>query len=117
MPGIGWRVFWFKFDQGYWTSDWIGKVSYLVIVFPALSYFFALFGEGNNKTAIAGASVVLWSLHLRSSMACAQRPAALLILAPQQAARTIRSCEIADETYLTYPMHKTKQEIWKNGKY
>ena len=48
---------------GYWISAWIGNVSYLVILFAALSYFFPVFGEGNNKAAIAGASVVLWALH------------------------------------------------------
>lgn len=53
----------FNSAWGYWISAWIGNVSYLVILFAALSYFFPVFGEGNNKAAIVGASVVLWSLH------------------------------------------------------
>ncbi|MFS2156748.1 arginine-ornithine antiporter [Pseudomonas sp. Pseusp122] len=53
----------FNSAWGYWISAWIGNVSYLVILFAALSYFFPLFGDGNNKAAIVGASVVLWSLH------------------------------------------------------
>ena len=53
----------FNSAWGYWISAWIGTVSYLVILFAALSYFFPVFGEGNNKAAIAGASVVLWALH------------------------------------------------------
>ena len=53
----------FNSAWGYWISAWIGNVSYLVILFAALSYFFPLFGEGNNKAAILGASVVLWALH------------------------------------------------------
>jgi arginine:ornithine antiporter/lysine permease len=53
----------FNSAWGYWISAWIGNVSYLVILFAALSYFFPLFGEGNNIAAIAGASIVLWSLH------------------------------------------------------
>ena len=53
----------FNSAWGYWISAWIGNVSYLVILFAALSYFFPAFGEGNNKAAIAGASVVLWALH------------------------------------------------------
>jgi len=53
----------FNSAWGYWISAWIGNVSYLVILFAALSYFFPVFGEGNNKAAIAGASVVLWALH------------------------------------------------------
>lgn len=53
----------FNSAWGYWISGWIGNVSYLVILFAALSYFFPMFGEGSNKAAIAGVSVVLWSLH------------------------------------------------------
>lgn len=53
----------FNSAWGYGISAWIGNVSYLVILFAALSYFFPMFGEGNNKAAIAGASIVLWSLH------------------------------------------------------
>lgn len=53
----------FNSAWGYWISAWIGNVSYLVILFAALSYFFPVFGEGNNKAAIAGASGVLWALH------------------------------------------------------
>ena len=60
---LGGEFLGFNSAWGYWISAWIGNVSYLVILFAALSYFFPLFGEGNNKAAIAGASVVLWSLH------------------------------------------------------
>jgi amino acid transporter len=62
-PGRWGEYLSFNSAWGYWISAWIGNVSYLVILFAALSYFFPLFGEGNNKAAIAGASVVLWSLH------------------------------------------------------
>jgi len=61
----------FNSAWGYWISAWIGNVSYLVILFAALSYFFPVFGEGNNKAAIAGASVVLWALHWMILRACA----------------------------------------------
>ncbi|QLL16579.1 arginine-ornithine antiporter [Pseudomonas chlororaphis] len=60
---LGGEFLGFNSAWGYWISAWIGNVSYLVILFAALSYFFPLFGEGNNKAAIAGASVVLWVLH------------------------------------------------------
>lgn len=60
---LGGEFLGFNSAWGYWISAWIGNVSYLVILFAALSYFFPLFGEGNNKAAIAGASVVLWALH------------------------------------------------------
>lgn len=53
----------FNSAWGYWLSAWIGNVSYAVIMFSALSYFFPPFGEGNTWQAIVGASVVLWLVH------------------------------------------------------
>ena len=54
----------FSSAWGYWISAWIGNVSYLVLLFATLGYFFPVFGEGNTLAAIIGASVVLWLLHL-----------------------------------------------------
>ncbi|SAL84639.1 amino acid permease [Caballeronia choica] len=54
----------FNSAWGYWVSAWIGNVGYLVIVFGTLGYFVPAFGEGNTRLAIAGASVLLWILHL-----------------------------------------------------
>ncbi len=53
----------FSSAWGYWISAWIGNVSYLVLLFSTLGYFFPVFGEGNTPTAIACASLLLWSLH------------------------------------------------------
>lgn len=53
----------FNSAWGYWISAWIGNVSYAVVMFSALSYFFPAFGEGNSWQAIVGASVVLWAIH------------------------------------------------------
>jgi arginine:ornithine antiporter / lysine permease len=54
----------FNSAWGYWLSAWIGNVSYAVLIFGALSYFFPAFGaEGNTWQAIAGASVLLWLIH------------------------------------------------------
>jgi arginine:ornithine antiporter/lysine permease len=50
-PFIGFNSAW-----GYWISAWVGNVSYAVVMFSALSYFFPSFGEGNIWRAIAGAS-------------------------------------------------------------
>ena len=46
----------------------IANVSYLVIVFSALSFFtdtpeLRLFGDGNTWQSIVGASVLLWIVH------------------------------------------------------
>ncbi|MBP1842786.1 arginine:ornithine antiporter/lysine permease [Rhizobium petrolearium] len=57
-PFVGFNSAW-----GYWLSAWIGNVSYAVVVFSALSYFFPSFGDGNTWQAIIGASVLLWLVH------------------------------------------------------
>ncbi|WP_395018320.1 arginine-ornithine antiporter [Dongia sp.] len=57
-PFIGFNSAW-----GYWISAWIGNVSYAVLVFSALSFFFPVFGDGNTWQAVLGASVLLWAVH------------------------------------------------------
>lgn len=58
-PFIGFNSAW-----GYWISAWVGNVSYAVIVFSALSYFFPPFGDGNTWQAVVGASALLWIIHI-----------------------------------------------------
>ena len=53
----------FSSAWGYWISAWIGNVSYMVLLFSTLGYFFPVFGEGNTLPAVIGASVLLWLLH------------------------------------------------------
>ncbi len=53
----------FNSAWGYWISAWVGNVSYAVVVFSALSYFFPAFGDGNTWQAVLGASVLLWVIH------------------------------------------------------
>ncbi|MEW5289311.1 amino acid permease [Erwinia papayae] len=53
---------------GYWLCAVIANVSYLVIVFSALSFFTdsgerVIFGNGNTWQAMLGASVLLWLVH------------------------------------------------------
>lgn len=57
-PFVGFNSAW-----GYWISAWVGNVSYAVIVFSALSYFFPAFGDGNTWQAVVGASALLWAIH------------------------------------------------------
>jgi len=54
----------FNSAWGYWISAWIGNVSYMVLLFGTLGYFFPVFGEGNTLAAIVCASVLLWLLHM-----------------------------------------------------
>jgi arginine:ornithine antiporter / lysine permease len=53
----------FNSAWGYWLSAWLGNVSYAVLIFGTLSYFFPAFGSGNTWQAIVGASVFLWIIH------------------------------------------------------
>jgi arginine:ornithine antiporter / lysine permease len=54
----------FNSAWGYWLSAWLGNVSYAVLIFGALSYFYPPFGdEGNTWQAIVGASIALWLIH------------------------------------------------------
>ncbi|QWA13262.1 basic amino acid/polyamine antiporter [Sodalis ligni] len=55
---IGFQAAW-----GYWFSAWLGNVSYAVLMFSALSFFFPVFGLGNNWQSILGASAMLWLVH------------------------------------------------------
>lgn len=53
---------------GYWLCAVIANVSYLVIVFAALSFFVdtpdrIIFGDGNTWQALIGESLLLWFVH------------------------------------------------------
>ena len=53
----------FNSAWGYWLSALLGNVAYAVAIFSALSYFFPIFGDGNNLPSIVGASIALWLVH------------------------------------------------------
>ncbi|MBB2496871.1 arginine-ornithine antiporter [Aquipseudomonas ullengensis] len=53
----------FSSAWGYWISAWLGNVSYFVLLFSTLGYFFPIFGEGNTVIAVVCASMVLWGVH------------------------------------------------------
>ncbi|QJC31823.1 amino acid permease [Enterobacteriaceae endosymbiont of Donacia tomentosa] len=53
---------------GYWLCAIIANVSYLVIVFSAISFFFdthnhIIFGNGNTWASVLGESLLLWLIH------------------------------------------------------
>jgi arginine:ornithine antiporter/lysine permease len=60
--GFG-RFMGFSSAWGYWISAWIGNVAYATLAFSSLSYFFKLFGDGQNVASVIGASVLLWAGH------------------------------------------------------
>ncbi|WP_196593912.1 arginine-ornithine antiporter [Pectinatus sottacetonis] len=47
---------------GYWFSALLGNVSYSVMLFGALGYFFPVFGQGNNVVSIICASILIWGI-------------------------------------------------------
>ncbi|MFD1327701.1 arginine-ornithine antiporter [Mycoplana ramosa] len=57
-PFVGFNSAW-----GYWLSAFLGNVAYAVAIFSALSFFFPVFGDGNNLISIVGASLCLWLIH------------------------------------------------------
>lgn len=54
----------FESALGYWISAWIGNVSYFLLLFSTLGYFFPIFGDGNTLISIMSASILLWSSHI-----------------------------------------------------
>lgn len=56
---IGFNAAW-----GYWLSALLGNVSYAVMMFGALGYFFPVFGKGNNAVSIVCASVLIWTIQM-----------------------------------------------------
>ncbi|AXG47268.1 amino acid permease [Photorhabdus laumondii subsp. laumondii] len=53
---------------GYWLCAVVANVSYLVIVFAALSFFtdkggIVIFGDGNTWQSLLGESILLWFVH------------------------------------------------------
>lgn len=52
----------FNSAWGYWISACLSNVSFAILLFGALGYFFPAFGVGNNVLSIICASVFLWFL-------------------------------------------------------
>lgn len=52
----------FNSAWGYWFSALLGNVSYAVMLFGALGYFFPIFEKGNNVISIICASILIWSI-------------------------------------------------------
>ncbi len=52
----------FNSAWGYWISACLSNVSFALLLFSALGYFFPVFGAGNNVVSIVCASIFLWVL-------------------------------------------------------
>ncbi|MDD4376767.1 MAG: basic amino acid/polyamine antiporter [Eubacteriales bacterium] len=53
----------FNSAWGYWLSALLCNVSYTTLLFGAISYFFPVFGDGNNLVSVICASVIIWILN------------------------------------------------------
>ncbi|WP_431023787.1 arginine-ornithine antiporter [Halomonas sp. H5] len=53
----------FSSAWGYWISAWLGNVSYFVLLFSTLGFFFPVLGDGNTPVAILCSSILLWGVH------------------------------------------------------
>ncbi|MEG0503504.1 MAG: amino acid permease, partial [Raoultibacter sp.] len=50
----------FNSAWGYWISALLCTVSFSALLFGALTYFFPIFGGGNNLPSVIGASCLIW---------------------------------------------------------
>ncbi|ADK15853.1 amino acid permease [Clostridium autoethanogenum] len=54
----------FNCAWGHWVSSMLGDVSYLVMLFCTIGYFFPVFGNGNNLPALIGESILIWGVNV-----------------------------------------------------
>ena len=54
-PFAGFQMAW-----GYWLSSAFGNVAFAVLIMQILSYFFPIFGNGQNWPSIIGGSLLIW---------------------------------------------------------
>jgi arginine:ornithine antiporter/lysine permease len=70
----------FMMAWGYWLSAAFGNVAFAVLIMQILSYFFPVFGKGDNVASLIGGSVLIW-LMCFVVMAGVRRAASLNVLA------------------------------------
>ena len=74
-PFAGFQMAW-----GYWLSSAFGNVVFAVLIMQILSYFFPIFGNGQNWPSVIGGSILIWTMCL-IVMSGVKRTAALSVLA------------------------------------
>ena len=74
-PFTGFQMAW-----GYWLSSAFGNVAFAVLIMQILSYFFPVFGNGQNWPSIIGGSILIWVM-FAVVMSGVKRTAALNVLA------------------------------------
>jgi arginine:ornithine antiporter / lysine permease len=74
-PFAGFQMAW-----GYWLSSAFGNVAFAVLIMQILSYFFPVFGNGQNWPSIIGGSILIWVM-FSVVLSGVKRTAALSVLA------------------------------------
>jgi arginine:ornithine antiporter/lysine permease len=74
-PFAGFQMAW-----GYWLSSAFGNVAFAVLIMQILSYFFPIFGNGQNWPSLIGGSILIWAMCF-TVMSGVKRTAILSVLA------------------------------------
>lgn len=94
-PFAGFQMAW-----GYWLSAAFGNVAFAVLIMQILSYFFPVFGNGQNWPSLIGASVLIWVMCL-IVLSGVKRTAVLNVLASVLNITTIGATLIVMALYAT----------------
>ena len=97
---------------GYWLTAWIGNVSYAVLMFAALGFFFPIFGDGNSIQAIIAASVFLWIIHFLILSGIKQ---AAIINVVTTIAKIIPIIAFIVLCFTAFHWHNNTLNFWGNG--
>ena len=94
-PFAGFQMAW-----GYWLSSAFGNVAFAVLIMQILSYFFPIFGNGQNWPSIIGGSILIWVM-FGIVMSGVKRTAALNVLASILNVVTITAAVVVMAFYAT----------------
>jgi arginine:ornithine antiporter/lysine permease len=90
----------FQMAWGYWLSAAFGNVAFAVLIMQILSYFFPVFGNGQNWPSLIGASILIWVMCL-IVLSGVKRTVALNVLASILNITTIGATLIVMALYAT----------------
>ena len=103
----------FNSAWGYWISAWIGNISYAVLVFSSLGYFFPdVFKDGQNWVSVVGMSVLLWAVHF---LILKGVKTASFINALVTAAKLIPLAIFLLSVFLAFKLNIFSQDLWGVG--
>ena len=103
----------FNSAWGYWISAWIGNISYAVLVFSSLGYFFPdVFKDGQNWISVVGMSVLLWAVHF---LILKGVKTASFINALVTAAKLIPLAIFLLSVFLAFKLNIFSQDLWGVG--